>query len=241
MNFWKNSKRPSTPPSFLENYIAIFFILLKQNNVHRTLFQVNKCVADIERIKSLSKSTLCKHNLHWMPEIISGPDVIDLYKPNTLSTNAHNTIDKTLPNAQRIQGLPAFTKRTAFSHVPNWSKFSFSISTKLKLYQTSGSKCWLIFSHGILTKLQSQNVDQSSASKSWLDLSLKVSTKNILQNLDQTSASISWPKIRFKISTKPQLQNLDQTVANTFLSNTIKIKKFWVGIFKGQSHINQVY
>ena len=28
MNFWKNSKRPlNPPPSFLENYIAIFFII----------------------------------------------------------------------------------------------------------------------------------------------------------------------------------------------------------------------
>ena len=25
VNFWKNSKRPLTPPSFLENYIAIFY------------------------------------------------------------------------------------------------------------------------------------------------------------------------------------------------------------------------
>ena len=25
MNFWKNSERPLTPPSFLENYVAIFF------------------------------------------------------------------------------------------------------------------------------------------------------------------------------------------------------------------------
>ena len=45
--------------------------------------------------------------------------------------------------------------------------------------------------------------------------------------------------------TKLQLQNLDQTVVDPFLnvniSNTNNIKKFWVGIFKGQGHISQVY
>ena len=79
----------------------------------------------------------------------------------------------------------------------------------------------------------------------WPNLRLKVLTKNIFENLDQTSASILWLKFKFQISTKPQFQNHAQTVVNTFLSinisNTNNIKKFWVDIFKDQSHTNQVY
>ena len=45
--------------------------------------------------------------------------------------------------------------------------------------------------------------------------------------------------------TNPQLPNLQQTVANTILilniSKNNNLNKFWVGIFQGQSHINQVY
>ena len=45
--------------------------------------------------------------------------------------------------------------------------------------------------------------------------------------------------------TKPQFQNLQQTVSNTILitniTNSNNLKKFWVGIFTRQSHINQVY
>ena len=62
---------------------------------------------------------------------------------------------------------------------------------------------------------------------------------------DQSLATISRPNFGLKILTKLQLQNLDQTVVNTFLSinisNTTNIKKLWVGIFKGQSHISQVH
>ena len=103
-----------------------------------------------------------------------------------------------------------------------------------------------------------------SASESRPNFSIKISTKrhpqstdqNQPQNFDQISALKSWPKIylkilaklqlyarwkiRFKISTKLQLQNLNQPIVDTFLSNTNNVKKFWVGIFKGQSHISQV-
>ena len=115
---------------------------------------------------------------------------------------------------KRTQGLPASTNRTAFKSYHKLVKCQLS-----NLYQTSASKPWPIFSQKISTQIQHFN-------------------------LDRASASILWAKTRHKNSTKPQLQNLDQTVVNTFFSinfsNTNNIKKFWVGIFKGQSHISQV-
>ena len=71
-----------------------------------------------------------------------------------------------------------------------------------------------------------------------------------LQNLAWTSTSKSWPTLcskaeqKLSFMTKPQLPNLQQTVANTIPiinnSNSNNLNKFWVGIFKGQGHINQV-
>ena len=71
----------------------------------------------------------------------------------------------------------------------------------------------------------------SVISKSKIKISTKVQFQNIdqtrLQNPDLNSASKSWPNY-----------------LNIFLciniSNTNSIKKFWFGIFKSQSHINQV-
>ena len=41
--------------------------------------------------------------------------------------------------------------------------------------------------------------------------------------------------------TKSQFKNLQQTIANTILiTNICNLNKFWVGIFTGQGHINQV-
>ena len=53
-----------------------------------------------------------------------------------------------------------------------------------------------------------------------------------------------WTKV-FDFMTKLQLPNLHQTAGNTFLSinisNSNSLSKFWVGIFRRQGHINQVY
>ena len=68
--------------------------------------------------------------------------------------------------------------------------------------------------HKILTKLQLQNFN------------LNILTKNFTSK-----------------TPIPQLQNLDWTVVNMFfrinINNTNNINKFWVGIFKSQSHISQ--
>ena len=82
---------------------------------------------------------------------------------------------------------------------------------------------------------------------SWSKFSYRILTilKLKLPNLEQTPGSKCWPIFSKEISTKHQPQNLDQTVVDPFLnfniSNTNNIKKFWVGIFKGQGHISQVY
>ena len=129
------------------------------------------------------------------------------------------------------QGCLLSPKELLLSYVTSWSKFSFRISIKLQLPnldQTSGSKSWPNFNFKILIKSQPQSLDLKHTSKSWSNFSFNIVIKT-----------------RYKISTKPQLQNIDQTVVNTFLSinisNTTNIKKLWVGIFKGQSHISQVY
>ena len=68
--------------------------------------------------------------------------------------------------------------------------------------------------HKILTKLQLQNFN------------LNILTKNFTSK-----------------TPIPQLQNLDWNVVNMFfrinINNTNNINKFWVGIFKSQSHISQ--
>ena len=63
---------------------------------------------------------------------------------------------------------------------------------------------------------------------------------------DQTSYVKNPQIISFKCEALLEVEeeNLDQTFVITFqsinISNTKNIKKFWVGIFKGQSHISQV-
>ena len=89
-----------------------------------------------------------------------------------------------------------------------------------------------------------KNLFQTSKSRQKSSFKFYAKLQLILTNLqpqhhDQTSVSMLWPKWGFKISTKPQLQNLDQTVSSS-ISNTNNIKMFWVGIFKGQSHIGKV-
>ena len=81
------------------------------------------------------------------------------------------------------------------------------------------------------TKHRQQNSDQ-----------LQILPKLQLKILEQTLCPKSEQKFNFM--TKPQLPNLQQTVANTILtiniSNSNNLNKFWVDVFKGQSHINQV-
>ena len=52
-----------------------------------------------------------------------------------------------------------------------------------------------------------------------------------------------WTKV--KLYDQTQLLNLQQIVANTILitsiSNSNNLKKYWVGIFTRQGHIDQVY
>ena len=84
------------------------------------------------------------------------------------------------------------------------SKFSFRILAKLQLPnlgQTSGSKCWPIFSHKIWTKLQPENLEQTSAS-----------------NLNWTSTSKSWPNLRLDIFHNLQHQNLSTRLLPTHRS-----------------------
>ena len=91
----------------------------------------------------------------------------------------------------------------------------------------------------IPTSLPLQNISSKILNK----LLLQILPELQLQNLDQTLWSKSEQKFNFM--TKPPLPNLQQAVANTFLiiniSNSNNLNKFWVGIFKGKSHINQVY
>ena len=167
----------------------------------------------------------------------------------------------TVKHCQRHNGPEDWvllTKVTYFSHITRsntkfdqissseyWPSTNFkistsaniSISTKLKIQDID--QTWL------------QNLDQDSTSLPLQNISSKILNKLLLQilpelqlqNLDQTLWSKSEQKFNFM--TKPPLPNLQQAVANTFLiiniSNSNNLNKFWVGIFKGKSHINQVY
>ena len=85
------------------------------------------------------------------------------------------------------------------------------------------------FGNPSLMKIQLHNLDQASASKSWPNSALKTWPKFSFKIIDITSASELWPKFSFKIF-------------DAFLSiNISNIKKFWVSILKGQSHISQVF
>ena len=84
--------------------------------------------------------------------------------------------EKTLPKAQRTQGLPAFTKKTAFKSCQDMSQVG----------QHSASESRQNLSIQILIKLLAQNFNHISAFQSWL-------TKSLLQNLYQSSASKSLP------------------------------------------------
>ena len=139
------------------------------------------------------------------------------------------------------------------------TKPGFRISPKIQLHylhKTSAAKYWpnsrfkscLNFNFKILTKSCPQRLNnslplQNISSKILTKLLLQILPELQLQNLDQTLCSKSEQK--FSFMTKPQLPNLQQTVANTILiiniSNSNNLNKFWVGIFKGKSHINQVY
>ena len=97
----------------------------------------------------------------------------------------------------------------------------------------------IYFSH--ITRANTKT-DQILSSSYWLNL-LQILPELQLQNNDQTLCSKSEQKFNFM--TKPPLPYLQQAVANTILiiniSNNKNLNKFWVGIFQGQSHINQVY
>ena len=158
----------------------------------------------------------------------------------------------------RREGWVVPTKVTYFSHITRsntkfdqfsspeyWPSTNFniptsadiSISSKLKIQDID--QTWL------------QNLDQDSTSLPLQNISSKILNKLLLQilpelqlqNNDQTLCSKSEQKFNFM--TKPPLPYLQQAVANTILiiniSNNKNLNKFWVGIFKGQSHINQVY
>ena len=115
-----------------------------------------------------------------------------------------------------------------------WPKFSFKI-----VDLTSALESWPKFCIKILTELPLQNLDQISASKSWpktyfsLDtcFSINIVTKIEVQNPYQTSAPKSWPNCCQHV---PHHQQLN-------IRNTNNLKKFWIGIFKGKSHISEVY
>ena len=83
-------------------------------------------------------------------------------------------------------------------------------------------------------KIQLHNLDQASASKSWPNSALKTWPKFSFKIINITSASELWPKFSFKILNK---------LSSTHFSfiNISNIKKFWVSILKGQSHISQVF
>ena len=107
-----------------------------------------------------------------------------------------------------------------------FTKPSFRISTKVKLHnlnQAPAEKYWPNFSFIILLKIW---LDQTLCSKS--EQKNNLMTKLQLPNLHQI-----------------QLPNLHQIVVNMSLSinisNSNHLNKFWVGIFKCQSHRNQVY
>ena len=117
-----------------------------------------------------------------------------------------------MPKAQRTQGLPAFTKRTAFKSYHKLVKIQ-----PQNLNQTSASNSrpnfWnkmlvnlkpqnLNFCLKILTKLQLQNLDQISASKSWAKIYIKIWIKLQLQYCDQKQDRKALPNLSFKISTK---------------------------------------
>ena len=113
--------------------------------------------------------------------------------------------------------------------------------------------------------LKSPTLDISNTNfKSFLPFALdQISTKIQFHNLYQTSAEKNCPNSSFKsclnfkiltkpcaqsisksltFFTKPQLRNLQQIAANKIVSsNSCNINKFWVGIFKRQGYINQVY
>ena len=133
---------------------------------------------------------------------------------------------KTLPKAQRTQArVSALTKIVTFKSYRKLIKLK-----PQKLNQTSVSRPKLSFK--ILTKLQL---------KIFTKFQLQGLDQTILQNLDQAPASISWPKSRFKISASKSLRNCRQHVSQYQHQHRSIIKKFWVGIFRGHSHISQVY
>ena len=100
-----------------------------------------------------------------------------------------------------------------------------------------------------------QHFDLTKTPKSWPNIASEyrpriifiTSTKDQQQILNklqlQNLASKSGQKFHFM--TKLQLPNMHQTINNMFLSinisNSNNLKKFWVGIFTRQGHINQVY
>ena len=143
---------------------------------------------------------------------------------------------------RRTRGLSAFTKETAFISYHITSPRAINIQLQ-NLDQTSASKSWSNSFSKAGPKF-SLKIDKTSDLKSWPKFSYKILIKSQPQSLDKRVTSKSWPNFSFDILTKTQLWNLDQTVVNMFLSinipNINNIKKFWVGIFKSQSHITQV-
>ena len=97
------------------------------------------------------------------------------------------------------------------------------VLTKLQLQNILPVFNLKVFNENIL-----QNHDQILVSKPWQYIALKALTKIKVQILYQTSASKSWLKCRQHV---PQHQHI---------CNNNNLKKFWVGIFKNQSHISQV-
>ena len=162
---------------------------------------------------------------------------------------------KTLPKAQRTRGLSSayqsnfFRSYHKFLH-KSWSNI-FRISTKHQLQNLNqASAFWRNLNLKLLTKPifriltkielhnhmkhQQQNNDQTSASKSCLNINFKILTKLWSLVLKGWTKNLTlWPN---------HLPNLHQNVVNMFLIvNSNNPNNFWVVIFRGQSHINQVY
>ena len=74
----------------------------------------------------------------------------------------------------------------------------------------------------------------NSSFKSCLNFKFKILTKPCAQSLNKSLTL--WPNLRFQICNK-----LLPTWSSSSTSATVTTSKFWVVIFKGQSHINQVY
>ena len=163
-----------------------------------------------------------------------------LLQPSWEEVCGDSKVLKTLPKAQRTRGLSSYHK---FKH-KSWSNFIFRISTKHQLQLqpnisiSTKSSIKLQNLDQISTKIQFHNLYKTSAEKNCPNssfkscLNFKILTKPCAQSISKS----------LTFFTKPQLRNLQQIVANKILiSNGYNISKFWVGIFKRQGYINQVY